>query len=414
MNPSIFLSASVPDPNREETRGEVPQRGRISDAVVALVRTCRDLDLDLVFGGHPAISPLVHHAANAYDNIRRIHIYQSREFEQDLPPSARAFEGLVLTEKQADRAASLRFMRSEMLNPQEHNHIAAVFIGGMKGVYDEAALFTRSFPGAAMIPLRSTGGLTRTLPETIQSGQWLQPSPQIENDANSLFRYYRILLDILTPVAADSRRIGAASRPAEARNEISASCGKSPSTPVVVPAPRQVDRNPRRATSFLSIRNAAGASANTVAFGPDDSPTPSETELTVTPNEEVLIATFSANEYVIEDFPAGAVLVEAIDAAGQEERIVAHRLMRIQKLPDSDQFSGKINLLDWKESPHNQLPREFRGPYRASLLAPSNQQRLKAIPLTEIQRYEKLISHKLPLLEELRQLTASLDSSLPH
>ena len=184
--------------------------------------------------------------------------------------------------------------------------------------------------------------------------------------------------------------------------------------PVVVPAPRQVDRNPRRATSFLSIRNAAGASANTVAFGPDDSPTPSETELTVTPNEDVLIATFSAKEYDKGDFPAGAVLVEAIDAAGQEERVVAHRLMRIQKLPDSDQFSGKINLLDWKESPHNQLPREFRGPYRASLLAPSNQQRLKAIPLTEIQRYEKLISHKLPLLEELRQLTASLDSSLPH
>jgi hypothetical protein len=187
--------------------------------------------------------------------------------------------------------------------------------------------------------------------------------------------------------------------------------------PVVVPAPRQVDRNPRRATSFLSIRNAAGASANTVAFGPDDSPTPSETELTVTPNEDVLIATFSAKEYDKGDFPAGAVLVEAIDPVAEGERVVAHRLMPIQAIPDSDQprqFLGNVDLLDWKESPDNQLPREFRGQYRASLLATSNQKRLKGIPHSEIQRYEKSISHNPTLLKDLRQLTDSLDSSRPH
>ncbi|MFM8286012.1 MAG: hypothetical protein ACKOGA_04730, partial [Planctomycetaceae bacterium] len=186
-----------------------------------------------------------------------------------------------------------------------------------------------------------------------------------------------------------------------------------PST-VVDPAPRLIDTILDRAISFLWRLNLVGDAGLTAAFGPDDAPASSETKLSVTPNEDVLTATFSANEYDDRDFPAGAVLVEAIDPVAEGERVVAHRLMRIQPFPDSKQFSGKVDLLEWKESPHNQLPREFRGPYRASLLANSNQQRLKGIPLTEIQRYEKMISHIPNLVQELHELTAGLDASLTH
>ena len=64
----IFLSASVPE--RELDRF-VPDPVAIREAVRALVaETVRDRML--VFGGHPAISPLVEHAAqicSATDNV---------------------------------------------------------------------------------------------------------------------------------------------------------------------------------------------------------------------------------------------------------------------------------------------------------------------------------------------------------
>ena len=63
--PAIFLSASIPMPGREffaDTR-----RLEIREAVLAVVSVCHEFNYRLAFGGHPAISPLGHHAAETLE-----------------------------------------------------------------------------------------------------------------------------------------------------------------------------------------------------------------------------------------------------------------------------------------------------------------------------------------------------------
>src|SRR5271157_6561633 len=111
----IFLSASVPE--RELDRF-VPDPVAIREAVRALVaETVRDRML--VFGGHPAISPLVEHAARDLHATDNVHIYQSRFFEKSIPDVAKKFKNLIWTnEVPGDRVASLTLMRNEMIRSE--------------------------------------------------------------------------------------------------------------------------------------------------------------------------------------------------------------------------------------------------------------------------------------------------------
>ena len=67
---TVFLSASIPIKGRDPFYSDFEERSafyrrNIREAVLALVGVCYELDLDLVFGGHPAITPLVHRAAKS-------------------------------------------------------------------------------------------------------------------------------------------------------------------------------------------------------------------------------------------------------------------------------------------------------------------------------------------------------------
>ena len=81
MTRQLFLSASIPIAGRPPFDQDV-QAKRIRNAVMALVTVCRDQNLQLVFGGHPLISPLVHHAANRLGIVGNIFIYQSKFYER--------------------------------------------------------------------------------------------------------------------------------------------------------------------------------------------------------------------------------------------------------------------------------------------------------------------------------------------
>ena len=86
----------------------------IREAVIALAAvTLRDRPL--VFGGHPAISPLVEHAARSLGALANVHIYQSRFFEDRIPEVARKFPNLHWTPKTPEaaptEAESLESMR---------------------------------------------------------------------------------------------------------------------------------------------------------------------------------------------------------------------------------------------------------------------------------------------------------------
>ena len=149
----IFLSASVPE--RELDRF-VPDPVAIREAVRALVaETVRDRML--VFGGHPAISPLVEHAARDLQATDNVIIYQSMYFEKKIPDVAKKFRNLRWTPADpAGQDASLTLMRTQMIHSTPFE--AAVFIGGMDGLFEEWTIFTSRYPDAPAFPVASTEG----------------------------------------------------------------------------------------------------------------------------------------------------------------------------------------------------------------------------------------------------------------
>jgi hypothetical protein len=161
MKSPVFLSASVP--TREPFVSDfdpVAIREAILALVVLVVR-----DRELVFGGHPAISPLVEHAARSLDATGHVHIYQSRRFEDVLPDAARRFENLhwtdAITGTEDDLAKSLTKMRQEMISSWKFS--SAVVIGGMEGIFEEVELFEKYHSGRPIIPLASTGGAAKAV-----------------------------------------------------------------------------------------------------------------------------------------------------------------------------------------------------------------------------------------------------------
>src|ERR1700692_4396104 len=88
---SLFLSASIPDPQRWD--GEFDALA-ITDAVVALARVFLTAGWRLVCAAHPTIAPLLLYVAAEIPDRgeRRVSIYQSMLFEDVLPTATRRFE----------------------------------------------------------------------------------------------------------------------------------------------------------------------------------------------------------------------------------------------------------------------------------------------------------------------------------
>jgi hypothetical protein len=196
----VFLSASIPIPGREPFDRDI-QIKRIRDAVLALVTVCRDRDLFLTFGGHPAISPLVHHAAESLGVIENVTIYQSEFYRRFVPEAAWKFPNLIWEPAGEDDPSSQSDMRDAMINPKKWRYSAAVFIGGMEGISDEALRFHRGYRGKPMIPLRYTGGASRVLVEEL-SGKFPREEfawriADAEAEATSMLRYRRLIDGLL-------------------------------------------------------------------------------------------------------------------------------------------------------------------------------------------------------------------------
>jgi len=193
--PRIFLSASIPSPKRNPVylSGPVAQveqalmlrviETRVQDAVASLVAQVLRVGGQVVFGGHPAITPMVAATASTYSVEERngetpIVLYQSEYFRDAPPPVGRkemesanltrtiwvpadpqeASEKFSVAEKwlhserfrelrqgQADKNAdpilvdALVALRLVMLLRSQPN--AAVSMGGMEGVEAEALLY---------------------------------------------------------------------------------------------------------------------------------------------------------------------------------------------------------------------------------------------------------------------------------
>lgn len=135
----VFLSASFPKGERGAAVSPFSTRD-ISSAATAVVEATLREGGQLVFGGHPTITPIVHQIAEILGAGNLVHLYQSELFEPDFPDEVRLLESelgarLTLVPKvPGDQAASLSAMRQLML---DQNLTHAFFVGGMSGILEE-------------------------------------------------------------------------------------------------------------------------------------------------------------------------------------------------------------------------------------------------------------------------------------
>lgn len=154
----IFLSASVPDPKRSDEYSQSGNVNAIRDAVVAFTTVCAEWKIPFYFGGHPAISPLVYSIASKYVQRPDIRIYQSEYFRGKTPEEVNYFSNICWTKAiEGNIQKSVEYMREQMFNDNKDTPIA-VFVGGMKGIIDEANMIRCIIPNVQLVPLASTGG----------------------------------------------------------------------------------------------------------------------------------------------------------------------------------------------------------------------------------------------------------------
>ena len=91
-------------------------------------------------------------------------LYQSKFFAEMFPEENRRFGNVEYVDAVPnDREGSLLRMRKVMLS--RNDLVAAVFIGGMEGIFSEYDLFREFHPGAAILLVPAAGGAARQLAE---------------------------------------------------------------------------------------------------------------------------------------------------------------------------------------------------------------------------------------------------------
>ena len=159
----IFLSASVPEHGRGDFY-ESADPFLIQFAVRELITVCLGRRR-VVWGGHPAITPMVHAVCKDFgmEFAPPVVLYQSRFFENRFPEDNKYFETVLVDGVEGDLAASLVALRRAMLlRPIE----AAVFVGGMEGIFQEYEVFRALHgPNAQVLALGAPGGAAKQLAE---------------------------------------------------------------------------------------------------------------------------------------------------------------------------------------------------------------------------------------------------------
>lgn len=188
VSDAVFLSAGIPDAKRGPEFAQTADTVAIAAAVSALVHVTLGRRV-LVFGGHPAITPMIWIVAEGL-GVKYggwVRLYQSRHFEDEFPDDNARFQNVTYTDDVArDRAKSLLFMRETMFT--ERTFSAAVFVGGMAGIIDEFELFRRLQPTAAIVPVLSTGGAVLQLSKRLPT-----IAPDLADDLDFVALFHRHL-----------------------------------------------------------------------------------------------------------------------------------------------------------------------------------------------------------------------------
>lgn len=186
---NIFLSASIPYPERDRRFYDTADIIAIRDSVRALA-TVVIPNAHLIWGGHPAITPLIRFVMDKMKSDLKKHVtlYQSDFFRKYFPIDNFHFEHIIITKKLENRDSSLEFMRREMILKNDYS--AGIFIGGMEGVIDEYLLFKETHPKALILPIASTGAAAKIIYEEYEK----LSNQRILND----YAYMGLFRDILS------------------------------------------------------------------------------------------------------------------------------------------------------------------------------------------------------------------------
>jgi hypothetical protein len=195
---AIFLSASVPIVGRGDYY-KTAEPFLIQSAVRELVTAALGRRL-IVWGGHPAITPMVWAVCEdlGVSFSKAVVLYQSRFFADMFPEENRKFANVEYVDAVAgNREASLLSMRRAMLSRADL--VAAVYVGGMEGILQEHALFTQFHPKATTITVPAAGGAALEL-----AGQL----GQLNEDERRNVDFARLFHTRLN-IAVDEPRVGA-------------------------------------------------------------------------------------------------------------------------------------------------------------------------------------------------------------
>jgi hypothetical protein len=185
---AILLAASYP-PREYKAKANSHE---IAAAVKALAGAIFQQDWTLVFGGHPAVSPLILMIAREYGQKNRVVIYQSKYFLHHTSPATRALteEGFGKIEfvpndpteappsplgsvDTAKCPKSLAKMRERMIS--HPGIVGLVLIGGDTGIGQELDIFSITHNHLPIIPIGAPGGMAREMaPQTRAIG--LEPA----------------------------------------------------------------------------------------------------------------------------------------------------------------------------------------------------------------------------------------------
>jgi hypothetical protein len=191
---NIFLSASIPLPERDLKYIETADIIAIRDAVIALTTVVLPKHR-IIWGGHPSITPLIYFVLNKMGLQNKIQsnviLYQSEYFKEMFPVDNNNFETVILTENLGDIHSSIQHMRNRMFS--ENKFDAAIFIGGMEGIEVEYNMFKEYHPKALLLPIASTGAATKIVydnlfPEELKNERFV-------NDYGYMSLFQKFLID---------------------------------------------------------------------------------------------------------------------------------------------------------------------------------------------------------------------------
>ena len=160
----IFLSASIPAKERDVKYFETMDVLAIREAVRALTSVVIPKSI-LVWGGHPAITPIIKTVADnlSIDCKEHLILYQSDWFRGLFPQENESFQKVIYTKKKSTKIESLQEMRKRMI--EDYDYKAGIFIGGMDGVEKEFEVFSIAHAKAKLLPIASTGAAAKIIYE---------------------------------------------------------------------------------------------------------------------------------------------------------------------------------------------------------------------------------------------------------